>query len=56
MQPLGGVAAAGEQGMHDGVDGEQADGGGDALADLADRHGEQRPPVGAPRHAQGGAD
>lgn len=56
MQSLGGAAASGEQGVHDGVDGEQADGRGDALAHLTDRHGEQCAPVGLPRHVQGGAD
>ncbi|MER6408719.1 hypothetical protein ABT269_35705 [Streptomyces viridosporus] len=56
VQPLGGAATAGEQGVHDGVDGEQSGGSGDALADLADPDRKQGTPVGLPRHAQCGAD
>ncbi|WP_425588696.1 hypothetical protein [Streptomyces sanyensis] len=56
VQTVGSAAAAGEQGVHDGVDGEQAGRSGDALADLARPDGEQGPPVGLPRHAQRGAD
>ncbi len=56
VQPFGGAAGAGQQGVHHGVDGEQAGGRGDALADLADPDREQGTPVGLPRHAQRGAD